>query len=181
VCRFVKDGSGDLVCSLNYRGKGLVARWQFRQGITGRLCAQSASISSPVTGLDVSPGGDFVGICTSEGEVLTLGMKSLRARYSNRKAHMVFGTEVAFAADDGAFVSTSADASARVTQAAKGSAASSRLLYLFLMAVLLVVGAVAAILFPGLRDSALDTLWDDIREMVENLQASLKPHSRQSF
>jgi hypothetical protein len=178
----VRDGSGDLICSLNYRGKGIIARWSFRTSASGRVLVQSPNLASPVTGLDISPGGETVGICTSDGEVLTLSARSLHVVSRNRKAHMVFGTDVAFASDGGALVSISADASARVTVVGRKHGTSTSAAYALLMMLLLVVGAVGAVVLQGLQGpfaDAVDSLWEDIKDAARHLLDAVQLNGKQ--
>ena len=91
--------------------------------------------------MDVSSDSNYVGIATSEGEAFLLEATTLRVKKTMRKAHMVFATSLAFAGDSHAFVSTSADASARVVTIPLASSSYSYVL-LFILFILLLFGAI---------------------------------------
>lgn len=104
----------DIVASINYRGNGYICRWQSLRGGLFRQAALSGAVPAAITGLDVSPSGSLLGLANAEGHSLLLESNSLAVRLRNKKAHMVFGTDVAFAPHSEAFLSVSGDASARV-------------------------------------------------------------------
>jgi WD40 repeat protein len=117
-CRF--GPSGHLLCSLNSRGHGSVALWVRQPDGTFSFYTKSRPLASSVTALDAGPARVAVG--TADGEVLLLNAATLSIVFRDRKAHMVFSTSVAFASDGHAILSTSGDASARVTELPRGGA-----------------------------------------------------------
>lgn len=133
-CRFVGT---DVICTVNYRGKGHLCRWkQVTEGLFKYKLA-SAAVPAAITGMDMNSSGELAALVNAEGHTLIMDTTKLRTSYQNKKAHMVFGTDVAFADDTEAYVSVSGDASARVTVVPQQqSGFGFRLLLLLILALL---------------------------------------------
>ena len=122
---------------MNHKGKGYLCRWhQVTQGLF--KCKQvSAPVPAAITGMDLSASGEIAGVVNAEGHTLLMDTSGLKVSYRNKKAHMVFGTDVAFSRDIDAYVSVSGDASARVTLVPKSRGGGAlRTLFLLLLALL---------------------------------------------
>lgn len=139
ACRFA---GSDVVASINYRGNGYVCRWQALRGGLFRQAALSRAVPAAITGLDVSPSGSLLGLANAEGHSLLLQSSSLAVSLRNKKAHMVFGTDVAFAPHSGAFLSVSGDASARVNLVPAPQSAMAPLVRLLVLLCLALVALV---------------------------------------
>lgn len=139
LCRFV---GSYVVASINYRGTGHVCRWETLRGGLLRQAALSASVPAAITGLDVSRSGDLLGLVNAEGHSLLLRSQTLAVRLRNKKAHMIFGTDVAFAPHGGAFLSVSGDASARVNLVPAPRSTVGPLIWLLVMLCLALIGLV---------------------------------------
>jgi hypothetical protein len=115
---------------------------------------KSRQLAGSVTALDVSNDSVRAAVGTADGELLILDASTLSPLFRDRKAHMVFATSVAFASDGYAVVSTSGDASARVTELPRGVA------QIGLRLLLLVVLFFAAIVFGLTQELVSDPrLW----------------------
>ena len=71
---------------------------------------------APICGFEASHSGRLLAAVTPEGDQCVVSTQSLRAVQYRKGAHMTFATAVAFAPDDSAILSTSADASATLTE-----------------------------------------------------------------
>jgi hypothetical protein len=132
MCRFL--GSNDVICTVNHNRKGYLCQWkQITQGLF-KFKKTSAAVPHAITGMDVSASGGLVGVVSVEGHAFMIDTSNLKVCYRNKKAHMVFGTDVAFSSNSDAFVSVSGDASARISiLPQKKSGTGSRLLILLLI------------------------------------------------
>jgi len=130
-----------------HRGQASVLAWRADAGGSWALAAHSKAFN-PVTGLDVSADGRFVGLATAEGEAFLLDAATLAVKRAVKKAHMVFATSVAFAGDSHAFVSTSADASARVVAVPAATSGAGVLRLLLVLLMLAVTAAALVLLLP---------------------------------
>lgn len=126
-----------MICTVNYKGKGYLCRWmQVTQGLF-KFKRASAAVPAAITGMDLSASGEMAGVVNAEGHTLVIDTSALKVCYRNKKAHMVFGTDVAFSKDIDAYVSVSGDASARVSLVpAKRSGGGLRFFMLLLLALL---------------------------------------------
>jgi hypothetical protein len=70
---------------------------------------------SPICGFEASPSGRLLAAVTPDGDQCVISADTLRPVRYRRGAHMTFATAVAFAPDESAILSTSADASATLT------------------------------------------------------------------
>eukprot|EP00892_Ulva_mutabilis_P012725 jgi/Ulvmu1/9825/UM056_0066.1 len=131
--KHIRFAGYDVVASINYRGNGFVCRWQSLKGGVFRQSALSSAMPAAVTGLDVSPNGELLGLANAEGHALLLHSDSLRVSLRNKKAHMVFGTDVAFAPHGEAFLSVSGDASARVNMVPAPTSMLGQLLWVIMI------------------------------------------------
>jgi hypothetical protein len=135
------------MCSVNYRGKGYLVTWQRRGMGHYTVKATSPAIPAAVTGMDASPLDTTAGICTSEGQVYVVDYARMALIHRNRKAHMVFGTDMVYSCDGKACLSVSGDASARITiipvRSTLGALASalSRIFILILIIVIVLVSS----------------------------------------
>lgn len=166
VCRFARcsDDSDALVCTLNYKGSGWVARWAQQPDGSYAFGRKSRAFPNALTSMQTGSTPTRVAIGSSDGEVYILDAESLAVMQQDRKAHMVFATAVAVAADGHAAVSTSGDASARVTELAGGG--GSGMCGTFTCVMLLLALAVAVWLAAQHREDLM-LLTQSGREMVE--------------
>lgn len=122
---------------MNHKGKGYLCRWQkVTQGLF-KFKQASAAVPAAITGMDLSASGDMAGVVNAEGHTLLIDTGGLKVCYRNKKAHMVFGTDVAFSNHIDAYVSVSGDASARVSLVPKTRGGGTvRWMFLLLLALL---------------------------------------------
>ena len=178
-CRFT---DADILASINYRGNGYICRWKALTGGLYRQMALSSAMPAAITGLDVSPSGELLGIANAEGHSCLLQTMNLSVRLRNKKAHMVFGTDVAFAPHGEAFLSVSGDASARVNMVPEPRSLLRPLLWLLFLAGLVFValailedmgmlqGELGSQLAPVIQHvrSAVDAMAESLRDRVES-------------
>ena len=127
----------DVICTVNYKGKGYLCRWQqVTQGLF-KFRQASAAVPAAITGMDLNASGEMAGVVNAEGHTLVIDTVGLKVCYRNKKAHMVFGTDVAFSKDIDAYVSVSGDASARVSLVPqKRGGSGAWVIFMLLLAVL---------------------------------------------
>lgn len=123
-CKSSVDEDGiALYTPVKFKGAGHVLRWRQGEGGDIKLEARSSKpvTPSPICGFEVSNSGRLLAAVTPDGDQCVISAQTLRPVKYRKGAHMTFATAVAFAPDDSAIVSTSADASATLTQLAQGS------------------------------------------------------------
>ena len=124
----MSDGAAALFATLNTPGAGgcvcCHARSQSPEA-QYQLTKQSKAFASAVTGFDVGSDPLLLAAVTTEGTLHLLDAVTMRAKLTDKKAHMIFGTCAAFSGDGAALVTTSGDSSARVTDV-PGMAAHKR-------------------------------------------------------
>lgn len=159
----------DVVASVNYRGNGYVCRWQGVSGGLYKQIALSSSFPAAITGLDVSPSGEMLGLANAEGHSMLIHSQTLSVRQRNKKAHMVFGTDAAFAPHGQAFLSVSGDASARVNLVPLPRSLIGPIFWLFIMLF------VALIVLALLDDTGLlpAEVSESVSPIIRLLRASL--------
>jgi hypothetical protein len=178
--RFLTNTAGDihLLCSMNYRGSACLQLWQPSSG--GRVprfvpATRSRKLPNSITGLDVgasaaqSPAPPYIAAVTSEGELFVFRGDTLRVMTVDSKAHMVFGTSVCVSGDGHAVVSTSGDASARVTElpAVQGGGGGAGRIFVLLLLLALALSVYVLVGQLG-RDVSV---W--VRELQLQLEAGL--------
>ena len=151
-CKSAVDESGiALYTPVKFKGCGYVLRW--RQGESGEIQLEARSAKpvtpSPICGFEASHSGRLLAAVTPDGDQCVISAQTLRPVKYRRAAHMTFATAVAFAPDDSAILSTSADASATLTQLKRaGSGVSSgawTLVALFALLVLMLAVLVGVV------------------------------------
>lgn len=137
-----------------------------------------------ITGLDVSPSGELLGIANAEGHSLLLQSTTLAVRLRNKKAHMVFGTDVAFAPHGEAFLSVSGDASARVN-VVPAPRSSLRLLLWFILLVSIALVALVALeergMLGGELGARMTPVIHDVRSAVDSTVGRLRERIESSL
>ncbi|KAK9868382.1 hypothetical protein WJX84_002942 [Apatococcus fuscideae] len=112
--RFARDGSMGFFTAVNCRGKGWLLHWA--QTLSGDISLLSQrACGDIVTAFDISPSGHALAFGHSEGEVKIFATRKLTPLRRVKRAHTIFVTAITFSQDGEAVVSTSADATARVT------------------------------------------------------------------
>ncbi|KAK9844529.1 hypothetical protein WJX74_003654 [Apatococcus lobatus] len=174
--RFARDGSMALYTAVNCKGVGWLLHWA--QSPSGDISLLSQrTCGDIVTAFDISPSGHALAIGHSEGEVKILATEKLVPLCRVKRAHTIFVTAITFAQDGKAVVSTSADATARVTvvEPPNGrSGASSKLSLAFLLAFIAVLLAVGVQIFRQWQSGDVDLyMADGFRTFARRSAASL--------
>jgi len=147
-CRSAVDENGiALYTPVKFKGAGHVLRW--RQTPDGEVNLEARSTrpltSAPICGFEISNSGRFLAAVTPEGDQCVISAQTLKPVKQRKGAHMTFATAVAFAPDDSAIVSTSADASATLTTlSTAGAVPGGGATFIVMLALLFLVLAVLA-------------------------------------
>ena len=123
-CKSAVDEDGiALYTPVKFKGEGYVLRW--RQEESGEIVLEKKSgravTPSPICGFETSTNGALLAAVTPDGDQCVISAATLRPVKYRKGAHMTFATAVAFAPDDSAILSTSADASATLTMLLRSS------------------------------------------------------------
>jgi|TARA_B110000977_G_scaffold160592_1_gene205047 prolactin regulatory element-binding protein len=120
-CRFDNSSYG-IVTVLNIDGEGFVMQWQHDVSSNNWTAVRSARATrDPISSAATSPDGQAVACGTAEGAVVVVDVQKLKVMTTDKNAHMIFVTTMAFSVDSQFLVSGSADASARGAVARKVS------------------------------------------------------------
>ena len=117
-CKSTVDEDGiALYAAIKWKGEGYILR--FRQDENGEIQLESRSkrpvTPAPICGFEASHSGRLLAAVTPDGDQCVISAATLKRVKYRKGAHMTFATAVAFAPDDSAILSTSADASATLT------------------------------------------------------------------
>jgi prolactin regulatory element-binding protein len=127
-CKTAIDEDGiALYTPVKFKGNGYIMRW--RQTEDGEIILEKQSAKPvapcPICGFEISRSGRLLAAVTPDGDQLVVSASTLNVVKYRKGAHMTFATAVAFAPDESALLSTSADASATLTLLTRRSGSSS--------------------------------------------------------
>eukprot|EP01024_Parvocaulis_polyphysoides_P014976 TRINITY_DN1638_c0_g2_i1.p1 TRINITY_DN1638_c0_g2~~TRINITY_DN1638_c0_g2_i1.p1 ORF type:complete len:384 (+),score=55.49 TRINITY_DN1638_c0_g2_i1:84-1235(+) len=114
--KFVKDGSCNIVAALNFKDAGYLAFWSCKSETekTWQFERKQKVTNNNMSAFDVGPEGNIIGLSDTEGNIVVVSYPKFKVLKKIQNAHMVFPTQLAFAAEGHAFASVAADASVTV-------------------------------------------------------------------
>lgn len=127
---------------------------------------------SPICGFEASPSGRLLAAVTPDGDQCVISGHTLRPVRFRKGAHMTFATAVAFAPDESAILSTSADASATLTTLGRAGGGGGGTLFV-LLAVLLALVAVLLGLLRAYVQQQPELAAEQLHWMPARLQHAL--------
>lgn len=157
-CKTTVDEEGiALYTPIKWKGEGYVLRW--RQDENGEIKFESRSkrpvTPAPICGFEASHSGRLLAAVTPDGDQCVISAATLKRVKYRKGAHMTFATAVAFAPNDSAILSTSADASATLTTLGSSNGAATGLgLVLTLIGLLMLLIAIVVGMLRRFADQA---------------------------
>jgi prolactin regulatory element-binding protein len=98
-CRFDNSSYG-IVTVLNIDGEGFVMQWQHDVSSNNWTAVRSARATrDPISSAATSPDGQAVVCGTAEGAVVVVDVQKLKVMTTDKNAHMIFVTTMAFSVD----------------------------------------------------------------------------------
>jgi prolactin regulatory element-binding protein len=152
-CRFSQDGSqAFLFVSITKGRRGYVGVWNMVDW--SRIGSKKLS-DDPITSLAVSRNGKWMGLGTTEGDLIVVVVKKMEASQIVRGAHASPVTDIAFSKHGRSLLSVGSDSTARISRLQKSEWREWQL-YAMLIGMIIL----SAILFLGFSESTLaDDFW----------------------
>eukprot|EP01025_Chloroclados_australasicus_P025053 TRINITY_DN25062_c1_g2_i1.p1 TRINITY_DN25062_c1_g2~~TRINITY_DN25062_c1_g2_i1.p1 ORF type:complete len:336 (-),score=45.14 TRINITY_DN25062_c1_g2_i1:413-1420(-) len=114
--KFQRDGTSNIITALNYKDAGYLVNWiqKDNEKLGWQLANKQKVSANNISAFDIGPEGNIIGLSDTEGNIAVVSCPKFTVLKRIKNAHMVYPTQLAFAAEGHAFASVAADASVTV-------------------------------------------------------------------